>query len=62
VGYIVIAYIGTVAQTFESLNSTATTTTVMKLGTGKSYSFTVAARNSRGSGLPSAKSNIVKPT
>ncbi|MDQ1383601.1 MAG: hypothetical protein QOG65_980 [Actinomycetota bacterium] len=61
-GYIVVAYIGTVAQTFLSLNSTATTTTVDKLGTGKPYTFTVAARNSRGSGSASAKSNTIKPT
>jgi hypothetical protein len=61
-GYIVYSYIGTVAQTYTLLSSTATTATVAGLGTGKSYSFTVTARNSRGSGLPSARSNTVKPT
>ncbi len=60
--YIVIAYIGTVAQTFVTTNSAATTATLTGLGTGKSYTFTVAAKNARGSGPPSAKSNTVKPT
>jgi hypothetical protein len=56
-GYAVTPYIGTTAQTKRVFASTATHQVVTGLTNGTAYSFTVAALNARGTGLPSAPMN-----
>ncbi len=60
-GYVVTPYIGGVAQTATTFNSTATTETVTGLTNGTSYTFKVAATNSVGTGAQSAASSAVTP-
>ncbi len=59
--YVVTPYIGGVAQTAHQFNSTATTETMTGLTNGTSYTFTVAAINSVGTGAQSAASSSVTP-
>ncbi len=61
-GYVVTPYLAGVAQTSVTYPTTATTRTLTGLQTGASYTFTVAATNSRGTGPSSSPSNPVKPT
>ncbi len=60
-GYVVTPYVGSTAQTATTFNSTATTETVTGLTNGTTYTFTVAAINSVGTGTASAQSNSVTP-
>ena len=60
-GYVVTPYIGGIAQTATTFNSTATTETVTGLTNGTSYTFKVAATNSVGTGAQSAASSAVTP-
>jgi hypothetical protein len=62
--YTVTPYIGSTAQTPVTVNGSppATSTTVPGLTNGTSYTFTVYATNSVGSGPASAASNAVTPT
>jgi hypothetical protein len=55
-GYVVTPYLGTVASTPRTFNSTATTQTITGLKTGKTYTFKVAAKNAIGTGARSAPS------
>ncbi len=58
-GYVVTPYLDGVAQTPVTYNSTATTQTVTNLGTGSSYTFSVAAENANGLSGTSAVSGSV---
>jgi titin len=49
----ITTYVGGVAQTSTVFNSAATTETVLGLANGTSYTFTVAATNSNGTGADS---------
>ncbi|WP_157555993.1 DUF7507 domain-containing protein [Herbidospora yilanensis] len=60
-GYVVTPYLNGVAQTPISYSSTATTQTLTGLTAGASYTFTVAAVNTIGTGTASAQSNAVVP-
>ena len=58
-GYVINAYIGFFKVASQTFNSTATTQTMTGLLSGKSYQFSVAAINARGTGPASTSSNIV---
>ena len=60
-GYTVTPYVGAVAQTPTTFNSTATTQTVTGLTNGTTYQFTVQAINAVGTGPASSLSNAVTP-
>jgi titin len=60
-GYVVTPYIGSVAQSDRTFNSTSTSQTITGLTNGTQYSFRVAARNAAGIGAQSAASNVVTP-
>ena len=60
-GYVVTPYVGGVAQTPATFSSPATTETVTGLNPGTGYTFTVAARNSAGTGAASPSSSTVTP-
>ncbi len=60
-GYVVTPYIGATAQTPQTFNSNATTETATGLTNATSYTFTVAAINSVGTGAASPVSNAVTP-
>jgi hypothetical protein len=60
-GYTVTPFIGTVAQTAQTFNSTGTTETVTGLTSQTAYTFTVAAINANGTGTASSKSAAVTP-
>jgi Domain of unknown function (DUF4082)/Bacterial Ig domain/Fibronectin type III domain/Lysyl oxidase len=62
--YSVTPYIGSAAQpaTIVSGSPPATTATIGGLTNGTNYTFTVAASNAPGSGLPSEPSNAVTPS
>ena len=62
--YKVTPYIGSTAQTATTITGTppATTATISGLTGGTSYTFTVTASNSAGSGPESSQSNAVTPT
>jgi plastocyanin len=60
--YIITPYIGAVAQTPRTFNTTATTQTVTGLTSGTTYTFKVAAQNANGTGPASTPSNSVTPT
>ena len=60
--YAVTPYIGSTAQTPTTVTAPATSTTVTGLTPGTSYTFTVTASNSAGTGPASAPSNAVTPT
>jgi hypothetical protein len=55
-GYVITPYNGAVAQPARTFNSAKTTEMVTGLQNGKTYQFTVTARNAVGTGAPSAKS------
>ena len=61
-GYVVTPFLLGAAQPTITFNSTATTETATGLTAGKSYTFTVAAKNSSGIGPSSLPSNAVSPT
>src|SRR5262249_25515328 len=60
-GYAVTPHLGSAAQPPQVFSRTATTETVTGLLGGRSYTFTVAAINARGSSAESAASNAVTP-
>jgi titin len=60
-GYIVTPYLGTTAQAPRQFFSNATTQTIKNLTNGTTYTFTVAATNSVGTGPDSQHSNAVTP-
>jgi N,N-dimethylformamidase beta subunit-like, C-terminal/Fibronectin type III domain len=60
-GYRVTTYVNATAQTTVSTGSTATTYTVTGLTNGTTYTFTVAAVNTGGTGQGSSPSNAVTP-
>ena len=60
-GYVVTPYLGGIAQTAQTFNSTATTQSVTGLTNGSAYTFKVAAMNVMGTGAQSAASNSVTP-
>jgi hypothetical protein len=60
-GYTVTPYVGSVAQTPDEVSASKTTAVVKGLTNGISYTFTVTAANSAGSGAASAASNAVTP-
>jgi hypothetical protein len=60
-GYVVTPYLNGVALAPDTFNSTATTETVTGLTKGSNYTFTVAAINGNGTGIPSGQSNSVAP-
>ncbi|MCU1496990.1 MAG: hypothetical protein JWM47_943 [Acidimicrobiales bacterium] len=60
-GYVITPRIGGEAQAAVTFASTATTQTVSGLANGTSYTFTVAAKNSVGTGTSSTASNAVTP-
>ena len=60
-GYTVTPYIGGTAQTPVNVSASTTSTTVTGLTNGTSYTFTVAAKNSAGTGSASAASTAVTP-
>jgi hypothetical protein len=61
-GYTVTPYLGLAAQSARTFTSTATTQTVTGLVGGRTYTFTVAAINPRGTSPQSAASNAVSVT
>ncbi len=58
-GYIVTPYVGAAAQPAQMFNSTATTQTLTGLTNGTTYTFKVAAKNARGTGVQSDASAAV---
>ena len=52
--YVVTPYVGSTAQMARTLSSTATTQTITGLTNATTYTFTVAAKNAKGTGPPSA--------
>jgi chitodextrinase len=61
IGYRVTPFIGGAAQTATATGSTATSYTVTGLANGTTYTFTVAATNSAGTGPPSNQSSSLTP-
>ncbi|MCU1453985.1 MAG: Sugar lactone lactonase YvrE [Acidimicrobiales bacterium] len=61
-GYVVTPYIGSAAQAPRPFASTATSQVIGGLSAGTGYSFTVAARNSAGTGTASVRTAVVTPT
>jgi titin len=61
-GYVVIPFRNGVAQAAWNFTGTGTTRTITGLDAGQSYTFRVAAKNSRGTGPQSVPSNAVTPT
>jgi hypothetical protein len=55
-GYVIVPYRNGVARPSIIVAATAKSATVSSLATGDSYTFTVAAKNARGTGAPSPKS------
>ncbi|MBI3624079.1 fibronectin type III domain-containing protein, partial [Candidatus Saccharibacteria bacterium] len=61
-GYKVTPYIGYTAQATRIFNSTSTTQTITGLTNGQSYTFSVAATNSRGTGAQAVSSSAITGT
>ncbi len=61
-GYIVTVYSGGVVVKTVTFNTAATTETVSGLTKGHTYTFTVAAKNAKGTGPASVMTNAVVPT
>ena len=61
-GYVVTPYIGATAQTPVPVGPLPTSYTITGLTNGTTYTFTVAATNSEGTGAESDASNAVTPT
>jgi Fibronectin type III domain/WD40-like Beta Propeller Repeat/PASTA domain len=59
-GYVITPYIGSAAQATTTVTA-ATSATVLGLGNGATYTFTVAAKNAIGTGAASTPSNAVTP-
>jgi hypothetical protein len=60
-GYVITPYSDGIAQESVRFMSTATSDTIAGLPSGTAYTFTVAARNSRGVGPASSMSAVVAP-
>ncbi|MDQ6821844.1 MAG: DUF4082 domain-containing protein, partial [Actinomycetota bacterium] len=60
-GYTITPYIGSSAQTPTSVGASASSATISGLTNGTSYTFTVAATNTNGTGQPSAPSTATTP-
>ncbi len=60
-GYTITPYVGSTAQTPVQVGASSTSTTVTGLTNGTSYTFTVSATNSAGTGSASAASGAVTP-
>ena len=60
-GYTITPYLGSTAQTPVEVSASTTSAIVKGLTNGSSYTFTVSAANSAGSGTASAASNAVTP-
>jgi len=60
--YVITPYLGKAAQTPHTYKSTATAQIVTGLQSGKTYTFTVVAKNTNGYSQHSAPSNAVTPT
>ncbi|HEX5923086.1 MAG TPA: DUF4082 domain-containing protein [Baekduia sp.] len=60
--YKITPYVGTTAQPSTTISAPATSTTIIGLTPGTSYTFKVQDRNVDGSGPTSAASNAVTPT
>jgi hypothetical protein len=61
-GYTITPFIGATAQTpVQVIDGSATQATIAGLTNGTSYTFTVSATNSVGTGAPSAASNAITP-
>jgi hypothetical protein len=60
-GYTVTPFVGTTAQSPTNVSGSTTTTRVTGLTNGTSYTFTVSATNSAGTGPASTASNAVAP-
>jgi hypothetical protein len=58
-GYVLTPFLGSAAQTPRTYKSTATTELITGLHVGKTYRFTVAARNAVATGISSAKTNAI---
>ena len=61
-GYVVTPYLGATPQATQSFGPNATGGTVTGLTNGQTYTFTVAAQNLNGVGVPSSASNAVTPS
>jgi RHS repeat-associated protein len=61
-GYVVTSQVGSTLRTPITFNSAATSQTISNLSGGTSYSFSVSAINSLGTGIPSSLSTAVTPT
>jgi titin len=57
--YVVTPYLGNVAQAAKVFDSAATSATVTGLNNGKSYRFTIAARDALGTGATSSKTAAI---
>ena len=60
-GYVVTPFIGDVPQPVKTFNTTGTAQLITSLNNGTTYTFTVAAVNSAGTGASSEASNAVTP-
>jgi len=58
-GYLVVPYLGSAAQPGRAFPGTASSAKITGLAKGKTYTFKVAAKNTRGSGPQSGPSNAV---
>jgi len=61
IGYVVTAFIGSVAQTAHTFHTAARTETITGLANGRTYTFTLAALNANGPGPRSDPSTKVVP-
>ena len=58
-GYLVIPYLGSAAQSGHGFPGSASSAVITGLAKGKTYTFRVAAKNTRGTGTASGASNAV---
>jgi hypothetical protein len=60
-GYVITPFLNGMAEPPKTFNTAATTETITGLTKGQHYTFTVAATNGNGTGIPSLPSNSVAP-